>query len=118
MKKISPTRIKEKLKTYLADGTLSEEAFESQVKGLAQWGGWLYYHTYRSQHSPSGFPDSVLVKPPRLIFAELKSENGEVSADQQEWLDALARCPSTEVCLWRPSDFEAIKEVLFCTSKR
>lgn len=106
------------MKGYLKDGGLSEEAFESQVKDLAKWGGWLYYHTHRSQHSPSGFPDCVLVRPPRLIFAELKTESGEVSPDQQKWLDILPRCPSTEVYLWRPSDLEEIKEVLLCTSKR
>lgn len=106
------------MKTYLANGELSEEAFEAQVKDLARIGGWEYYHTYRSQHSPSGFPDCVLARPPRLIVAELKSEKGKVSAEQQIWLDILARCPSTEVYLWRPSDLEEIQGVLLCTSKR
>ncbi len=106
------------MKDYLADGKMSEEAFETQVKDLAAWGGWLYYHTHRSQYSPAGFPDCVLARPPRLIFAELKSEKGKVSPDQQLWLDILARCPRIEVYLWSPSGLEEIKGVLLCTSKR
>ena len=96
---------------------------------------WKYYHTWRSIHSPAGFPDCVMVKPPRLIFAELKSEKGVVSPEQQEWLDLLeqvgkdtkvydhvlsqdaiqALCEKgtlVEVYLWRPDDIETIAEIL------
>ena len=91
---------------------ISEKEFESQVKDLARLYGWKYYHTWRSIHSPAGYPDCVLVRPPRLIFAELKSEIGKVSPKQQEWLDILAQCPQVEVYLWRPSDFEQIADIL------
>ena len=98
-------------------GTLiiSEKAFESQVKGLAKLFGYLYYHTWRSFHSPAGFPDCVFVRlepTPRLVFAELKSEKGKVSPAQQEWLDLLGECPGVEIFLWRPSDFDEIVECL------
>ena len=105
---------------------ITEKQFEAQVKDLAKIFGWLYYHTWRSIHSPAGFPDCVMVRPPRLIFAELKSEKGIVSKDQQKWLDILRRCSfmvsdhldgafyqnMPEVYLWCPSDIERIAETL------
>jgi len=112
---------------------LTEKQFEAQVKDLAKIFGWKYYHTWRSIHSPAGFPDCVFVRPPRLIFAELKSEKGAVSEKQSEWLDLLKRCGEPrayrqdfasayaekqgyiivpEVYLWRPDAIEEIAECL------
>jgi len=109
---------------------ITEKQFEAQVKDLAKIYGWLYYHTWRSFHSPAGFPDCVLVRPPRLIFAELKAEKGVVSDKQQEWLDTLRGCATPlsftelgnnevliqsitpEVYLWRPAQFDEIAEIL------
>jgi len=89
---------------------ITEKQFEGQVKYLAKLFGWRYYHTWRSIHSPAGFPDVVMVRPPRLIFAELKSEKGKVSEEQWEWMEALGKV--AEVYLFRPDDFEVIKEIL------
>jgi len=93
---------------------LTEKDFESQIKDLARLFGWKYYHTWRSIHSPAGFPDCVLVRQSRIIFAELKSEKGKVSPAQQEWLDALGNVgdKDVQVYLWHPSDFDKIVEVL------
>ena len=91
----------------------TEKQFERQVKDLAKIFGWLYYHTWRSIHSPAGFPDVVMVRGNRIICAELKSEKGKVSPAQQEWLDALKETP-VEVFLWYSSDdiLEEIAEIL------
>src|SRR6202042_1235579 len=37
-----------------------------------------------------GFPDLVLARPGRLIFAELKTNTGRATLEQGEWLSALA----------------------------
>ena len=91
---------------------ITEKQFESQVKDLAKLYGWNYYHTWRSIHSPAGFPDCVMVRPPRLIFAELKSSKGELSVPQQHWLNVLRECDLVEVYLWKPEQFEEIVEKL------
>lgn len=91
---------------------ITEKQFESQVKDLAKICGWKYYHTWRSFHSPAGFPDCCIVRGTRLLFAELKSEKGKVSPAQQEWLDILKATGKCEVYLWRPSQFDEIVEVL------
>ena len=91
---------------------ISEKEFESQVKDLAKIFGWKYYHTWRSIHSPAGYPDCCLVRENRLLFAELKSEKGKVTPAQQEWLDALDATGKCEVYLWRPAQIEEIAEIL------
>lgn len=91
--------------------------------GIALALGWRGYHTHRSQHSPAGFPDLCLVKPDvGLVFAELKTERGKTTEDQDAWLEDLGAIeheervdlasrdldqfvdPVVRVYLWRPSD--------------
>lgn len=90
---------------------MTEAEFERQVKQLAATFGYSYYHTWRSIHSPAGFPDCVLAKPGRLIFAELKSEKGKMSDAQNEWIDVLYQA-GAETYIWRPGDWEKIVKTL------
>jgi len=62
-------------------------------------------HITPVKYDAKGFPDLVLVRPPRLIFVELKSAKGTVSPDQKWWLDRLDGCPGAEVYQWRPADW-------------
>lgn len=66
--------------------------------------GWAAYHTHRSQFSEPGWPDLVLSKGRRMIFAELKRELEKASPHQVMWLDRLADA-GMEVYLWKPSDW-------------
>ncbi len=91
---------------------MSEREFQAQIRALSTVLGWLDYHTWSAMHSTAGFPDTVLVKPPRVIFAELKTENGKITPHQQFWLDMLRLCPGIETYLWRPSDWNTIVEIL------
>jgi hypothetical protein len=92
---------------------ITEKVWLAQVRGLARALGWRVYHAWLSIHSEPGFPDLTLIKPPRLIFAELKTEGGKVSDKQQEWIDLLESIGGTvEVFVWRPSQFEAVAAIL------
>lgn len=84
----------------------SEKEFQEQVVTLAQALRWRYYHTHRSDRSPAGFPDLVLVHPARgrLLFRELKSEKGSASAAQREWIEDLSAAHQ-DVGVWRPRDW-------------
>jgi hypothetical protein len=92
----------------------TEKQLAAKVRDLAALFGWDRYHTHRSDFSPAGFPDETLVRPPRLIFAELKSDSphAKPSPAQQTWLDVLARIPGVEVYLWRPKDLDLIVRIL------
>ena len=92
--------------------SVDEQSLERAVRDYAELMGWLVYHTHDSQHSPAGMPDLLLVRPPRVVFAELKTENGRVRPAQQVWLDALQACDGVEAFVWRPSDWPAIEATL------
>lgn len=91
---------------------ITEKAFMAQVVDLARTLGWATYHPFLSIHSPRGWPDLALCRPPRLILAELKSEKGKTSPAQEEWLRLLKGCPGVEVFLWRPSELDEIARIL------
>lgn len=79
---------------------LSEREWQTQVVQLAKLMGWKrIYHTY------------LVMARERLIFVELKSMAGKLSASQQEWLDAL-HTAGAETHVWRPSDLEQVADVL------
>lgn len=82
---------------------MTEKQLQQAVLDCARLMGWLRYHTHDSRRSHPGFPDLVLVRPPQLLFVELKSAKGKATAAQQAWLDALSQCgPFCRARLWRP----------------
>ena len=101
---------------------ISEEAFTAQVIHLARWFGWKVAHfrpamTKRGrwvtavQGDGAGFPDLVLVRANRLIFAELKAERGRLAPKQEAWLESLKNA-GMQACLWRPGDIDQIERIL------
>jgi len=90
---------------------LTEAQLQRQVIEYAKILRWRVYHPFLSKWSEKGFPDLTLVRGDRLVFAELKRENGKVSDTQVEWLDLLSDT-CAEVYVWRPSDWDAIAAVL------
>lgn len=91
----------------------TEKQLTAQVKGVAEVFGWLYYHTHRSQYSPSGYPDCTMIRGNRLVICELKVGKNQPSPEQAEWLEAFAEA-GAEAYLWRESDddWAEIQEVL------
>jgi hypothetical protein len=98
--------------TFLpAEPKLTEARFMAQVVEYARLMGWRTYHTRRSEGSEAGFPDLVLVRRPRIVWAELKSERGKATPQQLVWLLELLECRQ-EVYLWRPEDWPRIERIL------
>jgi len=93
-------------------GTVTEAELDSAIRKLCELYRFRRYHTYRSRRSPAGFPDLVLVKPPRVLFVELKSDDGRTTREQDAWLDDLSRCPGIERYLWKPQDLERAAAIL------
>lgn len=89
---------------------MREKEFQQRVVEEAHVAGWMTYHTYDSRRSTPGFPDLVMVRADRLIFAELKVR-GKPRPEQDIWLDAL-RETGAEVYLWYPKDTEEILAIL------
>jgi hypothetical protein len=99
-----------------------ERDFQRAVIDLARLTGWRVHHTRPALtrrgrwltpiQGDAGFPDLVLVRAGRVIFAELKRVGGKPTAEQQAWLEALQACAGVEVYLWTPDDWEAIIDAL------
>lgn len=90
----------------MADYLQSERHLQARILEAARALKWKAYHTYDSRKSAPGFPDLVLVRPPRLIYAELKSEKGKLTAEQELWLGTLGLVPGVETYCWRPADLQ------------
>lgn len=73
--------------------------------------GSVYYQT-PVQADGAGFPDLVLVRD-RVLWVELKSEEGRLSVEQQDWMFALGAADQ-ERHIWRPVHWRdgTIEEVL------
>lgn len=99
----------------------TERGFAEAVIEMARLLGWRVAHfrparTLRGWRTAVegdgvGFPDLVLVRPPRLIAAELKSARGRLTAEQGEWLRLLSAA-GVETHIWRPADWDDVEEAL------
>ena len=94
------------------DKLMSENYWQGTVEEYAQTLGWVKYHTRDSRGSDDGFPDLVLVRPPRVIFVELKKQTGKMELAQTAWATLLADCPGVEHYVWRPGDWADVEELL------
>jgi hypothetical protein len=90
---------------------MTEKALQAAVVKYARQRRWLVYHTYDSRRSAPGFPDLVLVRAFQVIFAELKTDKGKLTKDQDEWREALLEADQRWF-LWRPSHLEAVFKLL------
>lgn len=101
----------------------SEAVFQASVEQLATTLGWEWMHIrpgmnergrYRTPISGTlgaGWPDLVLVKADRLIFAECKSQKGKLTG-RQVWVLNTLEATGHEVFCWRPSDWDDIVKIL------
>ena len=91
------------------DEALTEAQFQTLVIEMAtDIYKWEVFHDGDSRRSNAGFPDLVLVKDGKLIFAELKREkNAYPSKAQMNWLAKLRDVGNSSdnvlAVLWRPS---------------
>jgi hypothetical protein len=90
---------------------LTERGFQRQVIRLAKLFGWKAYHTHDSRHSPAGWPDLVLIRRPRVIFAELKTDRNHLTDDQRACLEELRAC-GQEAYEWHPRNWKSIERIL------
>jgi hypothetical protein len=99
--------------------TVSESEWQQQVLKSAHQLGWQSMHIGRTGKHQAvgakgtlgiGWPDLVLVKGGRIIFAELKAQDGTTSIEQKQVLVMLGNVG--EVFVWRPSDFGQVLDTL------
>jgi hypothetical protein len=91
----------------LMDGKLSESDWQKQVEAALTRNGWWFLHIppnvvvcnrchakiYRGIQK--GFPDIFAIKPPRMLWLELKRERGQLEPEQQQLGEMLQACGQT-----------------------
>jgi VRR-NUC domain len=90
---------------------ISERRYQRQVTDYAEMLGWHWWHTLRSEGSPKGWPDLVLIKRPRIVFLEIKAQRTPVTPEQQACINELRAC-GQECYIVRPSDFDRLTRIL------
>ena len=89
-----------------AKQTMTENGLKQVVLQLAIQNGWAHHHNpqERITHKAGnpGFPDLVLARDKKVLFIELKAQDGRLSSEQEQWLIAL---PAAHVI--RPKDWES-----------
>ena len=108
------------------DERVTEKRFQSQVLAYAAMMGWSAWHdnatnaprrcsgcgqTRSLPRNTAGLPDLVLIRRPRVVWAELKAERGRLRPAQKAWIEELRACGQA-VYVWRPSSWEEVERVL------
>ena len=97
------------------DTLISEADFQEALVEYAEMWGWLVWHDNDSRRNDAGFPDLVMVKGGKIIFAELKRQKRyTIKPKQLEWIEALglAAGPNVMATFWFPSDRDYAEAVL------
>ena len=91
---------------------MTEAELKRAVLRLAYSHGWLVYHVPATNVRGSqgrGYPDLTLAKAGRVLWLELKQQNGRVREEQLQWAAAL---PVGSYYVIRPTDLDWLHEVL------
>ncbi len=115
----------EQVVTLLAD--LTEDMLQHAIVSYARYHGWKAAHCRRARatiggvetwRTPmaadgNGWVDLVLCHPVRglALFAEIKTETGVRSPEQEAWADWLIAC-GLKYRLWKPSDWPFVRAEL------
>jgi hypothetical protein len=67
---------------------------------------WHHCPDSRRCQGRRGLPDLIIAGPRGVLFAELKDNGGETSANQDRWLLTL-HGGSVPYAVWRPADWES-----------
>lgn len=82
---------------------MSERELENGVRRiLKDLPEVLAYHTHDSRRSHAGYPDWTFAGPGGVLFRELKTARGPVTAGQERWLETL-RAAGLDASIWRPA---------------
>ncbi len=107
---------------------MKESELQAHVNKALHQFGWRFTHFRTAITSKGayvtalagdkGFPDVIAIRGSRLLFAELKREQGKLEPEQEVWADAIRGCmvdvivdlhtlrrDGPEYHLWRPSNW-------------
>ena len=105
------------MSTHDASTPITEAEWLHSVGDALDLTGWAWIHhrparraqgkwtTPTQGNSAKGFPDIVAVRPPRVLWLELKAARGQVSPEQAAWLERLRASGQEAHVLKLPRDW-------------
>lgn len=97
---------------------LTEADWQTTVVDLARLRGWMVGHFRPGRtrdgwrtavaYDGAGFPDLCLARDGQVLFLELKTDSGQTTSFQRDWLRELG----DHAHIIRPSDWEHLQELL------
>jgi hypothetical protein len=91
---------------------MSEAQLQRAIVDAATRLGFLVFHDLDSRQNAAGFPDLVLVRPPYVLFLELKTEKGRAREEQLTWLRQLRLSTKIRTALVRPRHLDNLLAAL------
>ena len=90
---------------------VSEAAFQQLVTDLATVCGWYWWHDEDSRRNQAGLPDLLLLRGTRLIWRELKTQQGRLRPAQVAFGERLTAA-GQDWRVWRPGDWADVVATL------
>jgi len=81
---------------------MSEARLEEHVRELCKGLGIIRIHVYDSRGTTPGVPDDILIGPRGILWRELKTQRGKVTAAQHAMGEALTAA-GQNWAVWRPA---------------
>jgi len=102
---------------------LEEADWMGAVGEALDWLGWSWIHhraartaagwvTATQGNAAAGFPDIVAVRPPRVLWLELKLDKGRVSPEQEDWLATLNDSGQEAHLIRLPREWDRLMELV------
>jgi len=78
---------------------------QNNIVKYAKLKGYKCQFFWRNFHSPKGWLDLTISKPPRLLMVELKVPPDTLTKEQSEWFEVWGKYPYIERYVWKPEDW-------------
>jgi len=104
-------------------GPMLEADWMVAVGEALDWLGWRWIHhrpgrtgsgwvTATQGNAAAGFPDVLAIRPPRVLFLELKTDKGRVSPQQEDWLAGLKDSGEEAHLIRLPREWDRLMELI------
>lgn len=102
---------------HKARDSYSEDDWERTIIAVFRREGWQCFHVPRmrgrdgewfTNTTEAGLTDWILVRPPDVVFLELKKQGGKPSREQVRLVRALQQCTQVTAGFGRPADVAAL----------
>jgi hypothetical protein len=100
---------------------VSEAEWMVAIGDRLDYYGWTWHDTYPTrrtpgrwtpEHSAKGVPDLICLRPPRVLWLEIKTETGRVTPQQEAWLEGLRQSGEEAYIVNVPRGFNWLDDLL------